>query len=82
LRHLDWLSDFDVFDKARARLRREFLWEVLETNPLGYFVGHRVRRHTYIYAFSTRILHYFLVVELELFREIVNSYLLLTCRHS
>jgi len=71
-----------VFDQARAHLRCDFFRKVLEANTLGHFVRYRVRGHTDVYTFAPRILHDFLVVELKLFREVVDSYLLLTCRHN
>ena len=76
------LDGLDVFDKPRPDLGSKLLWKVLEANPVRYFMRYRVGRHTAIYALATRILHNFLIVELELFREIVDSYLLLTSRHN
>src|SRR4030095_5548012 len=84
-RFLRWFYDLhrlNVFNETRANLRKDFLREVFETNTFCNFVRHRVRRHTYVYALPTRILHYLLVVELELFGKIVNSNFVLTCRHN
>jgi hypothetical protein len=70
-----------VFDKPRADGFDYFLWEVLGSNTFGDFVRHRVGGHTYVDAFASRVLHDFLVIELQLFSKIVDSNLL-TCWHT
>jgi hypothetical protein len=76
------LGLLNVLDQARAHVRGGFFGKVLEANTVGYFMRNGVRRHTHVYALAPRIFHNFLVIELQLFRKIVNSYLLLTCRHN
>jgi hypothetical protein len=81
LRSFDWLDDLYVFDQARPDLRCDLFRKVLETNTLGYFMRNCIGRHTAIDTLATRIFHDLLIVELQLFREVVDSYLLVNCRH-
>ena len=75
-------TGLDVLDEPRPDLRGKLFREVLLSNSFRDFVRHCVRGHTNIDALATSILHDFLVIQLQLFCEIVDSYLLLNCRHN
>jgi hypothetical protein len=81
-RSLNWLDRLGVFDQTRADLGRELFGKVLLPNAIGDFVRHCIRGHTNVNPFATSILDNFLVIQLQLFCEIVYPYLLMNCCHT